>query len=124
MARIWNAQPASKQLAQPLSVAAFEHFVLAKPFFDRHGLLMAEQDGRVFGFAHAGFGPTASKSGLDTQVGAMCQVLIDPEHHSDQAFDGLLNAAENHLTSRGAKKIVAGPTKVAGQLLSWHASHR
>ena len=57
IAEVWCAQPAQRGLAQPMSAMLFEEHVVAKPYFDRNGLLVAREGDHVVGFVHAAFGP-------------------------------------------------------------------
>ena len=48
-----------------MSLSLVEAAVFSKPYFDRQGVIVAVDEGRVVGFAHAGFGPTADRSAID-----------------------------------------------------------
>ena len=106
---IWNAQPESKCLARQLTTPTFEHFVLAKPYFDREGILVAVHDGRPVGFVHAGFAPNDSHSSIDKNVGTICLLNILPDFDSVELGTQLLQAAETYLSSRGVSQILGGP---------------
>lgn len=104
---IWNAQPEAKRLARQLRVPTFEHFVLAKPYFDREGLLLAVDNGRAIGFVHAGFGPSDSHS-VDRNVGVICAFNILPDHDSVELRGKMLSEVEQYLYSRGVTQIFGG----------------
>lgn len=106
---VWNAQPAAKHLARQMKVATFEHFVLAKPYFDREGILVAEEEGTVIGFIHAGFGPSQDNSDVDTTTGVICTVQAVPDRSTAEIYGQLLRAAETYVAARGAQRIVGGP---------------
>jgi hypothetical protein len=108
IAEIWGAQPPSRGLMQPMTAAAFEHIVLAKPHFDRHGLLIAIDQGRPVGLAHAGFGPTADGSSLDRSRGIVCLLMSAPLANQDEIAGELLRCAEEYLRSKGAVESFAG----------------
>ena len=61
LAEIWRSNSTSRGLMQPMSTAVFERFVLSKPTFDRQGLVVAVDEDKIVGFAHAGFGPTEDR---------------------------------------------------------------
>jgi ribosomal protein S18 acetylase RimI-like enzyme len=105
---LWNSQEGRRALRQPLTVALLEEYVFGKPFFDRQGLLVAELDGRVVGFAHAGWGVHANGSELSTEEGAVYLVVV-AEHPQREAMTGeLFERAEAYLVDRGAHTLWAG----------------
>ena len=106
---IWRAQPPERGLSLPMSVMLLEHFVFSKPYFDREGLIVAERDGRVIGFVHAGFGPNPIFSDMETKTGVICMLQTDPEFDSPELRRDLLQAVEGYLLKRGVQRIIAGP---------------
>jgi ribosomal protein S18 acetylase RimI-like enzyme len=107
LAEIWRSQPTGRGLMQPMSVAILEHYVFSKPTFDRRGLIVAVDDGELLGFAHAGFGPNEDGSGLSTERGVTCLVMLRPDAPGEVAAE-LLARAEAYLTERGAKTLFGG----------------
>jgi ribosomal protein S18 acetylase RimI-like enzyme len=107
LAEIWRSQAGKRALMQPMSAAVFERYVLSKPTFDPAGLIVADAGGRLVGFAHAGFGPTADRSGLAREAGVTSVVLVKPEADSGVAAE-LLSRAELYLRGRGAKALYGG----------------
>ncbi|MBI2823930.1 MAG: GNAT family N-acetyltransferase [Planctomycetia bacterium] len=105
---IWRAQPPQRGLAQPMSLELFEQLVLAKPYFDNHGLILALDGERAVGFAHAGFGPTEDESGLDRRFGVTSLVLERPNHDSLAVGHELLARSEQYLRASGAEVLYAG----------------
>ena len=85
-----------------------EHYVLAKPYFDREGLIIAEDAGEPVGFAHAGFGPDESGQRLSYDTGVVCLVAVRPSHRRRKVGTELLRRAEAYLRGQGAKTIYAG----------------
>jgi len=108
LAAIWRGCAGRRGLAQPVTVAMFEQLVLAKPYFDREGLILALDDQQPIGFAHAGFGPNENESGLSTELGVVSMLLV--VGHAEQAATSarLLDLAEQYLRRRGAKVIYGG----------------
>ena len=95
-------------LLQPVSADLFEQLVFAKPYFDCHGLILALDDGRAVGFAHAGFGPNEGESDISTELGVTCAVLVRPDYPVAEVAAGLLQHAEQYLLDRGAKVLYGG----------------
>lgn len=108
LAEIWRAQPPLRGLMQPLSVSIFDRLVLSKPYFDRAGLIVATDDDRPVGFAHAGFGPTADEKDISTQRGVTCMLMVAPHAQHDDIARELLTQSEDYLIRRGAKVLYGG----------------
>jgi ribosomal protein S18 acetylase RimI-like enzyme len=107
LAEIWRSQPTSRGLMQPMSMAVLEHYVFSKPTFDRRGLIVAVDEGKLNGFAHAGFGPSDDGNRLSTERGVTCLVMLRPDVERAVAAE-LLARAEAYLTGRGAKTLYGG----------------
>lgn len=108
IAEIWRSQPQQRGLAQPMSPAILERCVLAKPYFDRRGFLVAVEEGRPVGFVHAAMGPTPDGSTLDPAFGILALLLVSPVQRREQIADQLLQQAETYLWQSGARWIQAG----------------
>jgi ribosomal protein S18 acetylase RimI-like enzyme len=93
---------------QPVSVSVLERHVFSKPYFDRHGLVLAVDGDEVLGFAHAGFGPNSAFSGLSTDMGAICLVLVQNHADEHEIRRQVFLRAEEYLVARGAKELRAG----------------
>jgi len=91
-----------------MSVELFEQLVLSRPYFENQGLIVALDDDRVVGFAHAGFGPTDNESSLSHRYGVICLLLLRPDFQQLEIGAGLLAQCEQYLTSRGAQVLYAG----------------
>src|SRR5262245_35963207 len=93
---------------QAVTPQLLEEHVLAKPWFDRHGLFVACDGARPVGFVHAGFGADAEQRNLETHQGTTCLLLVSP--HADRAniASELLAASESYLRGKGAKQLYAG----------------
>jgi RimJ/RimL family protein N-acetyltransferase len=114
LADAWRATDLGPAALQPMTSAALEAAVFSKPYFDRHGLLVARDGDRLLGFAHAAFGPSADRSTLDTSVGTTLLVVVPPHERQAEIEDGLLAASEDHLRSRGATTILGGGSSDLG----------
>jgi ribosomal protein S18 acetylase RimI-like enzyme len=108
LADTWRATDLGPAALQPMTSAALEAAVFSKPYFDRHGLLVAREDDRVVGFAHAAFGPDADGSALDTAVGTTLLVVVPPHDRRAEIETGLIARCEDYLRGRGAGVIRGG----------------
>ena len=91
-----------------MTAGVFDQFVLAKPYFDPAGLIVALENNVPVGFAHAGFGPNEDQNGLATETGTTYQLLLRSQHRNVELAGQLLARSEAYLRERGAKVIYAG----------------
>lgn len=112
---IWNRRARlNPEHFRPLSMSLLEQHVLGRPFFDRRGLLLAFDDGRPVGFAHAAFGPNRDHTDIDRSTGVVCMLMTLPEYdHRREAGVELLKACESYLVAHGAKLIYGGAVRPA-----------
>jgi hypothetical protein len=108
LAEIWRSQEPLHRLAQPMSAALWEQFILAKTYFDAEGLIVATDGARPIGFVHAGFGPTEHGDQLDRSHGVVCRLQVGPHEDRPVVMTELLSAAEHYLSQRGAHDATAG----------------
>lgn len=104
---IWRQQPRIRGVFSSLTVDLFDLIVLSKPYFDRHGLILAfdespSGDLKPLGFIHAGFGPNESLNDVDQQRGVICQLKVIPNEDAIVVAKGLLVAAMNYLKDSGS----------------------
>jgi ribosomal protein S18 acetylase RimI-like enzyme len=107
IAEIWRSQKSVRSLAQSVTPAMLDRMVFAKPYFDRRGFLVAEDEGRPVGFVHAGFAANETLSDLDHAKGVISLLLVAPHQREDEIAAELLEQAQNYLRNRGAKSIYA-----------------
>jgi len=108
IAAIWRSQPPNRNLLQPMSPAVFDQHVLAKPFFDRQGLIVAEEDQRLVGYVHAAFGPRSDLEDIDCRIGLTNFLLVVPDVDWLAVAGELLRRSEAYLVERGAESLHAG----------------
>lgn len=108
IAEIWRSHDQLRGLAQPMSTSLFDQVVLSKPYFNRYGLTVAEDAGKVVGFAHGGFGPNEDFSDLCTDAGVTCMVMVSPRKDRDAIADALLSHTEQFLRRQGAGVLYGG----------------
>jgi len=108
LASIWRSRRGQPGLLQPVSSDVLEQLVLAKPYFEYEGLIVARQEGRPVGFAHAGFGPNETEDRISTGLGVTCMVIVRPDCAEAEVAAGLLARCEAYLRGRGAKVLYGG----------------
>ena len=91
-----------------MSAALLEELVLAKPYFDNQGLILAVDGETAVGFVHAGFGPSDDYSGLSTQLGVTCMLMVREPYRGRGIGSNLLSLSEKYLRGRGAQVLYGG----------------
>jgi ribosomal protein S18 acetylase RimI-like enzyme len=99
--------------ARPLRVHELDTHAWGTVNFEAAGLIVAEQDGRIVGYVHAGFGPDLPVAStppfqLCHELGSISLLVLEPELDDAELSSGLILAAERYLAARGAKVIYAG----------------
>ncbi|MGE3818454.1 MAG: GNAT family N-acetyltransferase [Isosphaeraceae bacterium] len=108
---LWNRAAPGSAVARPLTVHEFDGHVVSQPLFDAEGLILAEKDDRIVGFAHAGFGPEnllGPPWRLSHELGTTAMLVVEPSSEADEHARGLLSESERYLRARGAKVLYAG----------------
>jgi ribosomal protein S18 acetylase RimI-like enzyme len=111
LAALWNRAVPARATARPLSGHEFDTHVVSKPHFDAAGLIVAERDGQVVGFVHAGFGPEQSLGRphfLDQSLGTIGILVVEDVAAEGELARSLIAEAEGYLRRRGAMVIYAG----------------
>jgi ribosomal protein S18 acetylase RimI-like enzyme len=111
LAELWRSCSGRRALAQPMTTAIFEQFVLNKPYFDRGGLWLAIEDDQPQGFVHAGFGPTENESTLSTDLGVTSMLVVRSRPDEAQVAEQLLQHSEAYLREHGAKVLYGGAVR-------------
>jgi GNAT superfamily N-acetyltransferase len=105
VADLWRTQSGRPGWMQPMSVAIFDRHVLSKALFDRQGLIVATEDGRLVGLVHAVLEPSPGEQA--ERVGTIALLLVRPDAPLAIAME-LLARAEGYLRERGASAVVVG----------------
>jgi len=105
---IWRNHSPLRALYQPLTPNLLETLVLSKPFFDRDGLIVACEDHKPVGFAHAGFGSSGDGSHLDRSLGATCMLMVAQTQRCGEIAQQLLLRSEGYLRRGGASQLLGG----------------
>ncbi|GBD35905.1 Acetyltransferase YpeA [bacterium HR36] len=106
--RLWNAALTGRGAAILPNANCLELAVLGKPYFEPAGLLVAEAEGQVVGWVHAGFGPEASGQRLSRERGVICVLLVHPQWRGQGLGSELLRRAERYLREQGVAEIYVG----------------
>ncbi|HEY7330489.1 MAG TPA: GNAT family N-acetyltransferase [Gemmataceae bacterium] len=109
LVEVWNAAFTGRGAVRLQGCLWTEFFLFAKPYFDPQGLIIAEADRQIVGFAWTGFGPNDAENALDTNSGAICLLGVAPPYRRQGIGSELLRRAESYLHSRGSQKLFAGP---------------
>ncbi len=108
LADIWRTRSGLRGYAQPMTAVLFERMVLSKPYFDPPGLIVATDDDRPIGFAHAGFGPTEDESAIANELGASILTIVAPHAEEAAVAAELIRRSETYLYENGAKVLYGG----------------
>jgi GNAT superfamily N-acetyltransferase len=108
LASIWRSRQGQPGLVPSVSSDVFDQLVLGKPYFDAQGLIIAREDDRPVGFAHAGFGPTEAEDAISTELGVTCMLIVRPDCPEAEVAAGLLERCEDYLHRHGAKVLYGG----------------
>lgn len=111
LVEIWNESFTQRSAYALRSASLLEHCVFAKPYFDPAGLIVAEDEGRVVGFVHTGFGPNSAENDLAMETGVICALAVRATHRRQKIGSQLLARAEEYLRRLGSNDIIAGGMK-------------
>ena len=102
LVEIWNEAFIGRGAGRLRHSSVLERHVFAKPYFDAAGLIVAEENGTLAGFAHAGFGPNQRETILSKAAGVVSIVAVRPAFQRKGIGTELLTRAEAYLKERGA----------------------
>ncbi len=108
MVDLWRSRSGQPGLYERVTPDVLEQLVFAKLYFDYPGLIIACDDDRPLGFAHAGFGPNDACDGIATEMGVTSLVLVRPDCDTSTVAAGLLERSEAYLRQRGAQVLYGG----------------
>lgn len=109
LAEVWNETFTGRGEVQLRHSSPLENYVFAKSYFDRAGLIVAVEDGKHVGFAHAGFGPNEAQTALCMATGVVCAIGVRPSYRRRGIGSELLRRCESYLAAGGAGTLYAGP---------------
>ena len=108
LVRLWHDGDMGRGAAHYFPADAFDYFVLAQPFFDPFGLIVAVDGEEIVGFVHAGFAVNENLSGLSRDRGAVCMLLVHPDYRRQGIGRELVQRACDYLKKGGASEITLG----------------
>jgi ribosomal protein S18 acetylase RimI-like enzyme len=113
LVKLWNRSIPECGAVIPLHVHELDTHALGTVNFESAGLIVAERDGRIVGFVHAGFGPEVPVEAtrpfdLCHEIGTVTMLVVDPQEGDATLVSGLIESAETYLYARGAKVVYAG----------------
>ncbi len=108
--KIWRSHPPTRGIYGEITPTLLESVVLSRPFFDRDGLIIATENDRPLGFAHAGFAVNTDGSGLDLHRGTTCMLMVEGLSQRMDVAGQLVQQCEGYLRRRGAQQLYAGAT--------------
>lgn len=106
--RLWHDCELGRGAALGFPCEIFDLYVLAEPYFDRNGLILALDGKEAVGFVHAGFGSNAAGTALATETGVISAVMVRPSYRRQGIGRELISRAENYLKNAGARELTAG----------------
>ena len=108
LVRLWHECGLGRGAALGISCDEFDEVVIAQPYFDPAGVIVACRDGVPVGFVHAGFGVNEQQTWLSTDEGVICVVMVHPNERNFGVGRELVLRAENYLRRAGSIRIYAG----------------
>lgn len=106
--RLWQTCELGRGAAVDFNCDALDYVVFSQVYFDRQGLIIAEQDGNVVGYAHAGFGTNESETAIVHDKGVVAAVMVRPDFRRQGIGTQLVRKAEEYLLKRGVREVYAG----------------
>jgi ribosomal protein S18 acetylase RimI-like enzyme len=111
--RLWNQAAPESAVVRPVRVHELDTHALGTVNFDAAGLIVAERDGRIVGFVHAGFGPelpveTTRPFQLCREMGTLAMLIVEAGVDEPDLAVELIKEGENYLRERGAQVFYAG----------------
>jgi ribosomal protein S18 acetylase RimI-like enzyme len=111
LAALWNRALPERHVVRPITAYEFDSLVCCKLGFESDGLLVAENEAGIVGFAHAGFGPkqpAGPSHRPDYSMGTIAMLAVAPEVADGRIGITLVEKAVEYLVRRGAQVVYAG----------------
>ena len=104
LVEVWNQAFPGRGAVTLRNSTPLERFVLAKPYFDPAGLILADEGDQCVGFVHS----AVVDPGAGPKQGVICMLGIRPSHRGRGIGQELLRRSEEYLLGRGAEIFLAG----------------
>ena len=113
LAELWRARFGEPGFDVAVTTGILEQFVFSRPYFDPKGLLLAwDDEDRLLGAVHAGFGANDSGDALSCELGVIGHVLLRPDCREQNTVAAeLLTRATAYLQQNGAKVFYGGEVR-------------
>lgn len=108
LVEIWRRQRRFRGLVDRISHSMVDDLILAKPYFDRDGLLLAWDGEEAIGFIQTGFGPTQDRCDWDSSCGVISQLRVVEHPEQAEVAAQLMQRSEEYLRGRGATVLYIG----------------
>ncbi len=108
LAALWQKSEPETGLCRGMNPSLMEDLVFSKRYFDHAGLIVAEQDGQICGFAHAGLGLNKERTALCHERGVISMLVVDPARRRQGIGKQLFQRAEQFLAAKGVTTIQLG----------------
>jgi ribosomal protein S18 acetylase RimI-like enzyme len=108
LVQVWNESMTSRGAAFLQGTTPLEYYLLAKGYFDPASLIVAEERGKMVGFALVGFGADSSGKHLNYESGIVSAVVVRPKYRRQGIGRELLHRGEAYLRGKGAEHIFLG----------------
>ncbi len=109
LCRVFNSHYQSVGLPGAVVPLSLELCVLAKPYFESSGLLVAEQAGQLVGFTQLGLEPDSTLTSVNSEAGIMSVLCVAPGDNDFAVGQILIEEAVRSLRESGAKRIRFSP---------------
>ncbi len=106
--KLWHASQLGPGAAEGFPCGVLDMLIFSQPYFDFAGFFVAEKDGQVVGFSHAGFSANDERNKIDRRHGTIAAIVVHPEYRRQGIGTHLLQLAEEYLAKAGSQSIVAG----------------
>lgn len=108
LVRLWHESGLGRGAARGFSYEALDRLLIGQHYFDPAGFIVAWHESQLVGFMHAGFRCNATESWIDRSAGAICAIVVHPDHRRNGIGRELIARGEAYLQEAGASSIQIG----------------
>ena len=103
---LWHQCYLGRGAAEGFTGDAFEYLIFSQPYFEKPGLIVAVQEGRIVGFVHAGLGDQNHPT--ERHAGVICMLMVHPKFRRQGIGRNLYEHASRWLQEKNATSITVG----------------